>query len=221
MTKAIALITMCFLVTYSGCGMVSVMSRETRHEKNVPAEYDIITQKDKIALVVESAAWSSVPASVTQELIDVVRLQLTETIELKPKYLIEQSKIAQALSEKKSTFTEPVEIGKAVDADIVLYVQLEDYKIVPVPETDYLKGNLSGRAAIYRCSSGKMVWPGSTSGKIVSVGFDVEKGSFSIAQKRLIRAFSHCTTRYLYECPLPKFKIHDDLSGEGWNQWQD
>lgn len=221
MRKVVVLLTISYLLLVASCQMVPIMSSPTRSEKKIPAGYDLPAQKDKkIAVLIEAAAWSQVPQDMSKKLADAIRLKLTSDLGIKAKQLIDQKKVDRALSEKTTAFTKPVEIGKIVGADLVLYVQLEESTIVRIPETEYFKGLFSGRAAMFNCALDALVWPGAAGGKAVAVGYEVEQRSYDAAEMRLIRAFAHCTTRYLYNCPVPRFKVNDDKAGTGWQHWQ-
>jgi hypothetical protein len=85
---------------------------------------------------------------------------------------------------------------------------------------DYYKGRLAGRVGLFETSTGQRLWPITESGKRINVLFDVEKGGYTASSTRLLKAFAHCTTRYLYDCPVEKFKIFEDKSSNEWENWQ-
>jgi hypothetical protein len=58
-------------------------------------------------------------------------------------------------------------------------------------------------------------------GKDVRVGFDIESRGQEIATERLAASAAHCTVRYLYDCPEPRFKIAEDRSDESWKAWRE
>lgn len=222
MSKTIAYTTVAVLLLCSGC-IIPIFTTPTRHEKKVPAEYNLTLAKGKkTAVLVDNPIWSKAPVSLTSQLTTAITKNLTDDIGLKSKYLISDEKVHvyRATMQGSSQFS-PVDLGRAVGADMVLFAQVQEFEMTQTMETEYYKGLLAGKAALFDVATGQKLWPESESGKPVRVAFDVEKGGYEDAVERLVNAFAHCMTRYLYDCPVPKFKRFDDKSGTGWNQWQD
>ena len=110
----------------------------------------------------------------------------------------------------------PVEVGRALGADIVLLVVVDDYQLSRTPEESYYRGGLSTKSVLFDTASGKKVWPQVKSSKSVRVGFEVEQRGQEIAIKRLMGSSAYCTVRYFYNCAVSKFKIGDDRTHIGW-----
>ena len=53
------------------------------------------------------------------------------------------------------------------------------------------------------------------------VGFEIESRGQKVAAERLAASGAHCTVRYLYDCPVPSFKIAEDRSDENWRAWKE
>jgi hypothetical protein len=222
MSRTIAYITVAVLLFSTGC-IIPIFTTPTRHEKKVPAEYNLTLDKGKkIAVMVDNPIWSRAPISLTSQLTTAITKNLTDELGLKSKYLISDAKVqAYRATMQGSSQLSPVELGRAVGADFVLFAQVQEYELIQTAETEYYKGLLAGKAVLFDVAAGQKLWPESESGKPVRVAFDIEKGSHDDAVERLVNAFAHCVTRYLYDCPVPKFKIFEDKSGTGWNEWQD
>ena len=112
-----------------------------------------------------------------------------------------------------------VEVGEALDADLVLLVVVEDYQLGELPEAGYYRAILNARAVLLDVATGEKLWPKSAKNKSIQVGFEVEQRGKGVAAKRLTAACAHCIVRYLYDCPKNKFKIFDDRSNIAWKSW--
>jgi hypothetical protein len=223
MRKNTAFITVVVLLFSSGCGVVSLMGTPTSSEKKIPAEFNLAAQKDKkVVVIVDNPAWVNAPPALATRLAADLTASLTAVLLLPPQNIIPYGK-TQSLSAEATQAgpRSPVEMGKTAGADLVLFAELHEFTLAGLTETEYYKGELAGSAALFDCASGKQLWPASQQGKIIRVGFDLEKSGYTAADNRLAAAFAHCVTRYLYDCPVAKFKIADDRSGAGWENWQD
>ena len=113
----------------------------------------------------------------------------------------------------------PEQIGSALDADLVLLVVVVDYQVSQVGDTDLNNGVLSVRASIIKAGTGEKLWPSMEPAKIIRVGFESERRTPDTAAAHLSAAAAHCVTRYLYNCPKNKFKIREDRTGLGWDEY--
>ena len=113
----------------------------------------------------------------------------------------------------------PMEVGKALNADLVLLVVVEDYQLGELPEAGYYRAIMNVRAVLLDVATGEKLWPESAKNKSIQVGFELEQRGREIAAKRLTAACAHCIVRYLYNCSKNKFKIFDDRSNIGWKSW--
>ncbi len=222
MRKPAAFITITFLLFSSGC-IVPLLTEPTRNEKKIPAEYNLtLAQGKKVVVLVENPIWANAPVSLTSQLANELNKKLTDELGLKSKDLISYEKVQTYIQTVQgASQLSPAEIGRALGADLVLFAEVHEFILGQTTETNYYKGQLAGRAALFDVTSGQKLWPESEAGKPIRVAFDVEEGSYDKAVDRLARSFAHCVTRYLYDCPVPKFKIFEDKSGTGWKNWQD
>lgn len=212
----------CGILLGGSCQIFGIMSTPTRHEKKVPAEYDLAAEKGKTILVyVEQPSWLSASGNLSREVSEALEAQLKNKIKTLDKSLIGYERVSALRSESPEYYElRAREIGRRLDADMVLVAALDEYALSKVIQTEYHKGQLAGRVALIRTDDGVKVWPDSESGKVITVGFDVERGDYSTAVKRLANSFAYCTVRYLYNCPMDEFKIFDDRSGEAWQRWE-
>ncbi|MHC4221031.1 MAG: hypothetical protein ACYST9_01305, partial [Planctomycetota bacterium] len=113
----------------------------------------------------------------------------------------------------------PTEVGKALNADLVLHVVIENYSLNEMATTGYLRGFMHSQNALFDVKSDERLWPESPTSRAVKVGFEVEERGKEFAAGRLFMALSHCTVRYLYNSPKLKFRIADDRGTLGWESW--
>lgn len=219
MRKIVVFPVITVLLFIYGC-IVPVLTTPTRHEKKIPAEYNITVHEDKkLMVIVYSPDWVRAPANITSEITGELEEKLTEELKLEPENII----LYENLKPKESLHSAPPtpEIGKNFGADLVLFAEVHEFALSKMIETDYYVGRITGRAAVFDADTGQRLWPDSEHGKLIRIAYDVEEGDYDQAFDRLVRSFAHCVTRYLYDCPVPKFKIFEDKSGTGWRDWQD
>ncbi len=206
-----------------GCQLPAIMSKETRYEKKVPAEYNLKAQSDKKLLVlINQPSWLGGASDLNENLTKAVYANLISSKILKSTALIPYEQI-KAFSEKDPDYfyAYPKNAGESLNADLVLFIVIDQKHLEPAQQGIYYKGLLSGRSQLIEVSGGDILWPVSPDGKIVRVEFDVEKGGYDAAGLRLANSFAHCVVRYFYDCPVAKFQTFDDKSQSGWRQWEE
>jgi len=222
MRKSVVYITITVLLFVCGC-IVPVLTTPTRNEKKIPAEYNLaLDENSMVVVLVQNPVWANAPVSLTSQLTTELNKNLTDKIGLKPEQIISYEKVQTYMATMQgASQLSPVGLGRAVGADLVLFAEVHEFELGKTIETDYYKGRLEGRAALFDVVSEQKLWPDSETGKTLRITFDVEKGDYDQAVDRLARSFAHCITRYLYDCTVAKFKIYEDRSGTGWKNWQD
>lgn len=219
----IAFIAVLFFVT--GCKyapLISLLGTESYHEEKVPAEFDLTKQTDKKILVfVDQPAWLDSEANLRFYLTKSIRQTLMAKIKLTPESLISYEKLADfRSSEPGFASMSPVEVGRAMDANMVLLILIENYDLQAMAQTGYLMGNLDTRAVLYDVQTGEKLWPTQETSKSVKVGFEIETGGMEMAISRLAVASAFCTTRYFYDCPKAQFRIADDRTRIDLESWK-
>lgn len=210
---------------YSGCSFtrtIGALSSPTSHEKKIPAEYDLTRhRKQKILVLVNQPAYLNAQVNLRFYLTEAMSKNLIKKVKIRPWYLVGYNELSEFRSGQPNfSLLSPAEVGTALDADIVLLVTLEDYRLHEIVETDYYKGFLSTRTILFDTATGEKLWPKSAKSKSIKVGFEVESYGREVAVKRLMDACAHCTVRHFYNCPKDKFKIFDDRSGPIWESWK-
>ncbi|MBN1796864.1 MAG: hypothetical protein JW804_09350 [Sedimentisphaerales bacterium] len=227
MKKFVFFITALILIYNSGCGFIGTMGSPTRDERKIPAEYNLASkekkkEKEKILVVAEAAAWSNIPFDLKDKITCAINQSLVEKLKLDKKLIINfKNEMDYLEGLDKSSEKIAFDTGKKAGADLVLYIEIYNFDSTKITETSYHQARLSGRAALFDIKNEQKVWPVTEQGKLIDVGFDIEQGGYSDVTTRLAGAFAHCTVRYLYNCPVAKFKNFDDRSMSQLEQWED
>lgn len=220
MNKVLILLISIACVFLSGCVLAAKLGTPTKDEQIVPAEFKFDDYKtSKIAIVVRSGI-SDQQSQVVSYYVDfAVRNQIiiNNKKNLKEKNFIPYKDYAKlktdlVVIEKYSA----VEIAQKLGADIVLEIEMNDCRIQSLSGTGYYEGSLSLSATLYDVKSGAALWPLDGFGKQVSVSFDMDSAGRDGAMKHLARTGGHCISRYLYDCPMPKFKIPEEAATTQW-----
>ncbi|MHC4156468.1 MAG: hypothetical protein ACYST6_16335 [Planctomycetota bacterium] len=202
----------------NGCGFVSIFGTPTRHEIKIPAEYDLAQRQDeRILVLVNQPGWLQAQSNLKYHLTE----RLNENLTSKAAVLGERVVSYDSLWKFRSAHPgfsrlSAVEVGAALDAGLVLFVAIEAYEVEKAADTNYYKGLLGVRGALYDTVTKENLWPKQSNGKRLVVGFDIESHGQEVAVQRLSAAAAHCTVRYLYNCPKDEFAISDDKSHIHW-----
>lgn len=212
------------LLLCSGCqflGLASIAASPTGYEDKIPAQFDLAKSKDrKVLVLVDQPAYLSAEVNLRQYLTDAVNASLKAKMKFPAEQLFTYEQLADFRS-ARSDFREllPSQVGSAIGADMVLVIVIDNYELIKLSGTNYYRGMLYVHSLLLNCSNGERLWPGDSEGRIIKVGFEVERGGSEIAAARLAGDAAHCITRYLYNCPKHGFKIADDLTRTGWTEW--
>ena len=218
MKKLSVFLTLVVVFFYSGCKIVGVVGTPRAHEEKIVAEYDLAEHKDqKILVLVNQPVWLNAQVNLRYYLTKAINKNLTAKVKILPEYIVSYSELSEFRSNQADfLLLSPVEVGEALDANVVLLVEIGSYELNKIAETNYYEGFLSVQSVFLDVATGEKIWPESAKSKSIKVGFDIESRGQEIAVKRLAAASAHCLVRYLYDCPKNEFKITDDRSGIGW-----
>jgi len=203
------------LLASSGCQIPALMSKPTRDEKKIPAEYNLKAQSDKkLLILVNQPSWSAGPANLKPYLTKAIQKNIQDNKILKADNFVTY--------DGRTDYVElsPRDSGKAAGADLVLVVAIEQQS-VRVEQIRYYRGLLTGRAQLIDVASGAVLWPNEPDGKNLRIEFDLERNGYDAAVSRLANSFAHCVVRYFYDCSVAKFQIFDDKSQPTWQLWED
>jgi hypothetical protein len=205
-----------------GCGFVSILGTPTSREKKIPAEFDLVERTgQKILVLVNQPAYLDADVNLRYYLTEAMREGLIAKIGIRPEAIVAYDDLFEYRSTQSNfSMLSPVVVGRALGADMVLLLVVEDYQLTKMAEVDYYKGFLGAEAALFDTAAGEKLWPESAEGKSIRVGFEVAGGGREGAVERLANSCAYCTTRYFYDCPRDKFKIFDDKSSVDWESWK-
>lgn len=218
-------LTLALAVVFTGCEagkLIGILGTPGYHERNVAAEYDLSAHRDKkILVLVNQPAWLAAGVNFRYYLTEAIDKNLAKMIGIPVGNLVPYSRLAELRSERDNfALLSPVELGAALEVDMVLVVEIDDYQLQPVSENTYYSGYLNTQVALLDSLTAKRLWPKSVPARSIKVGFEVEDRGKKVAVTRLIAASAYCTTRYLYDCPKNKFRVIEDRSGGAWENWK-
>jgi hypothetical protein len=197
-----------------GCGAAGVLLTPNFHEQKMPAEYKLAMQTKKGLLVfVDGAAGVTRSRDVIPDLTEVTKELLVQRAKVNRKHITSDQKL-ESLRARRDNLSamSPVLIGKESGSGLVLYILIEDYDLNQIDKKrGYYDGLLVTRSLIFDVASGNVLWPANGQGKRTISKFALETKGKEIAKDRLALTAAHCITRYLYDCPKPKFKASDEF----------
>jgi len=206
---------------YGGCAIVDILTTPTRHEKKIPAEFDLGRYKnEKILVLVEQSGWLGADVNLRRHITRAINFSLEQKVKIPAGNLISYRRLSRFRSGKEDfSLLSPEQVGRDLGAKIVLLVTINAYELNKIPDMSYLKGFLGARASLWDTTTGTRLWPESKESRSLKVGFEAEGKGRDVAVARLVGALAHCATRGLYDCPMDKYKIADDRSRIGWESW--
>lgn len=206
---------------HGGCGFIAHVGTPSEHEKKIAAEYDLTEHIDqKILVLVDQPIWLSAQVNLRYYLTEAISKGLIENVELAPEQLIDYNELSEFRSDRSDfSLLWPAEVGRALEADMVLLVEIGGYELNEMGGVEYYEGFLSARSSLFETATGERLWPESEKSRSIKVGFEIEPHGREAATARLTRALAHCLVRYLYNCPKNRFKNSDDRSSVGWKDW--
>lgn len=207
-----------------GCwsaSVVGILGSPVPSEKIIPAEYNLKKHRNqRILVLVNQPSWLNVPVNLRFYLTKAISKSLIKKVKIPAGNLVSYDELSRFRSNRDNfSLLLPVEVGTALNADMVLLVIVEDYQLREMAESGYYKGDLSIRAALFETATWEKLWPESIESKSIKVGFEIESGGRERGISRLVSNATYCLVRYFYNCSKKKFKIADDRSGIGWKDW--
>ena len=211
------------VVLFEGCALIGILGTPTSSEKTIPAEFKFVAAKDKKLLVlVNQPSWLNAPPLLRRALTEQIQKRLIANAGLKPSNMISYESLSGFRS-REAAFSSmaAAQIGKALNAELVLIADLTAYRLVNIEDSGYYEGSLSGCTFLIDVANSDRLWPVDADSKKINVAFDIESRGQEAAFDRLAAAFAYCTARFFYDCPQNKFKIAEDKSASAWSQWGD
>jgi hypothetical protein len=204
-----------------GCARTfAALATPTQWEIKVPAEYKLADNKpQKMLVLVEQPAWTAGGANIRVYLTKAIESQLEGKVGIKAAAFVPYQKLADMRNNSPDfSMLSPPQVAKALGANMVLYIVIDNFGLYGMSDVGYYKGQLDTRSGLYDAASGQMLWPESGELKSSSVGFEVQKGEDEAA-RRLATSTARCIVRYLYDCSKKEFKVGDESGREDMKVW--
>lgn len=226
-TKQNIFIILCVTIPaafWTGCRTAghlgAILSSETESEKVIPAEFNLVKTKGKIAIVVSQPAWIKTPVDLRVTVTEAINAALEEKAKIKKERLFPYTDVLNArmkLPDNKRD--DPFEIVSKLNAPYVLAVQITDFELSTFAEEDLFNGTMLTKSCLFDANS-NMMWPQDPNGcREVTVGIESEKGTVKSAVQILSAATAHCVTRYLYNCKKERFRIAEEQKELDYYTW--
>jgi hypothetical protein len=212
------------VILFEGCALIGILGTPTPSEKMIPAEFKFVAAEGKkILVLVNQPSWLNAPPLLRQTLTKQIQARLIANAGPKPLLNMISYESLSEFRSKEAAFSSmtAAQIGKALNADLVLIADLTAYRLVNIEDSDYFGGSLSGCTFLIDVANSDKLWPADAENKKINVAFDIESHGREAAFDRLAAAFAHCTARFFYDCPANNFKIAEDKSDSIWSQWGD
>ena len=204
-----------------GCQLAALFGSEGSNEGKVVAEYNLAEQKDKkILIFVQQPVHIRANANITSRLTQALMGQLMINAKMEAANFVPIEKLDNFRQMSNFSSLTPLQVAKSLDAKLLLYVNIDEYLFEQQADTNSYKGLLNSKAAVFDVETEQRVWPAGQVGKTIEVGFEAEQKGFEYSLRRLMQASAHCTVRHLYNCSKEKFKVIEDKSGAGWQEWK-
>jgi hypothetical protein len=200
--------------------MIGAMASPTSYEIKIPAEYQLSDNKpQRMIILVEQPAWATSEANIRLYLTEAIAAHLVDEVGLKAGTIATYREVADVRN-TMSDFEKlsPVQVGRAMKAQMVLYVMIDNFGLYGLSDAGYYKGQLATSSGIYDVATGEKLWPQSGGLKANSVGFELAKGQDEAA-KRLAESMARCIVRNLYDCSKRESKVADESGTEDLKNW--
>jgi hypothetical protein len=222
------LLLCCLLICCTGlflcCGgcarAAAALMTPTPWETKIPAEYDLGEKKPKRMLVlVEQPTLATSEANMRVYLTQSLESLIEDKIDIKAEAFVPYRNLAEMRTDNPdfSSLT-PVQVGKALRAQMVLYVVIDNFSLYGLSDAGYYSGQLDIRSGLYDVDTGQRIWPESGELKSVSVVVETQKGQEETVT-RLAQSMARCVVRYFYNCPKPEFRVGDENKTEEMKNW--
>jgi len=194
-----------------GCNIMGFLAAPSAHERRIPAEYDLRKRQDeKILVLIDESKGGDSSLNFLIDLNEGIVHCLEKKVRISQENLIGYEEIA-SLRQLRKDFDSllPAQIGQALGAGLVLYLQIVDYSLYGKSQERYYNGNLVSRCVLVESATGKILWPDNRKVRYIRARVELDVDREKVNQ-RLIRATSHITTRNFYNVPWPKYESSDE-----------
>ncbi len=212
MAKVKIILLVYCMASCAGCAFIGVMTSPTFHEQKIPAEFELGSRTQENLLVfVDQPKGPGALIGFQPQLRAAIKGFLEKKVKIKSEYLVSQDKLSLLRGQRDDfALLSPVEIGRILEARIVLYVFVQDCELYELSDRGYYKGSLVTRSMLFDTDSGDMLWPEHEAGKVVRTKVEFETDGREATIRRLATATAHCVVRNFYNCPRDQFRTSDE-----------
>lgn len=221
MIKATLLIMLATIFGAAGCGrVVGVAASPTASEKGVAAEYPIPRKSDdKILILVNQPAWAGNCTNLRMPVTQSVAGLLEQRVKVAPERIIPYRDLAEFRSQRGDFYSlSAAEVGQALEAELVLVVDIKECRLYELPVSDYYKTSLIAESKLVEVSGGAKVWPAEKEARQVKLNFEAQSGDVQVVAGKLSDTLAHCVVRYFYDCPSNEFRIWGEEPDMRWQE---
>ncbi|OHB54993.1 MAG: hypothetical protein A2173_02300 [Planctomycetes bacterium RBG_13_44_8b] len=205
-------------VCIAGCGGIASIGTPTASEKEIPAEFAMGQTEGKIVVFASQSAWLKSPMDLRAELTKSFEQAFEERVRLKKERLIPYSDIVKLRMElAENERNDAFKIASKLNAAYVLTVEVMDFELSTFAERDFFNGMIQTKSCLYDIKGDKL-WP-EDEGRVLTLGFEAEKGTAKSAVEKLSNATAHCVTRYFYNCKQERFRIAEEQKEFDYYKW--
>lgn len=185
----------------AGCPSEGIYSK-TQPTYNLTAHQD-----RKIYIWVEAPRSAAADPDAAEALGRAIRNYLLTRVKVNPQNIIWEQAEPNA---SRHVIQSPQAVALQTGAELVLFVRIEDYELLPMHIRNYHSGRMLTRTVLLDAVTGQTLWPAGQQGKMHDIVIELGQGDRAETLSRLTDGSAHCILRNLY----PVTKMHYRHSDE-------
>ncbi|AQQ69976.1 hypothetical protein SMSP2_00313 [Limihaloglobus sulfuriphilus] len=213
----------CVLLPLSGCQLLSVILSPGSSDARVEPDFDLMAANKesqdilRVAVVVDQASYIRSELNLRYNLTNAVNALLTAKLKLDDQQLIDYKEIAMIRnSEPDFSRFSPVEAGKRLGCDYVIFASIVHYDLHPLPEKEYYAATAKTIFSFHGVNENKRLMPLEKQSKTAEIEIELEKG-LQQSVSRICRSTAYCIVRDLYPVPRNEYDIMDEKRKMAWD----
>ena len=170
--------------------------------------YNLTAHQDrKIYIWVEAPRSAAADPDAAEALGRAIRNYLLTRVKVNPQNIIWEQAEPNA---SRHVIQSPQAVALQTGAELVLFVRIEDYELLPMHIRNYHSGRMLTRTVLLDAVTGQTLWPEVQQGKMHDIVIELGQGDRAETLSRLTDGSAHCILRNLY----PVAKMHYRHSDE-------
>jgi len=201
-------------ILVSGCAILGVAVSPSAAEVKLKAEYNLAQKEpNSILIFVDQPATAINTSNIRLYISQFAEAMLVTKLKLKQETIIPYQKLSE-LRDSREDFAmlSPVEVGRALGAEMVLYITVDEFRQAKLGSEGFYESILTTRSGLYDVTRGELVWPEDGNLRKIKVGLDMEKGEFDKGASRLAEASVKCIIRYLYDVKKIDSRVPEEVN---------